>query len=98
MSKLNKIKNIVLRVLENNTEARKDDFVLFSLVCDEMGIPSNFDLRTMLNNHRLFGLPSWESVSRARRKIQAEQPELKDAEMAEIRQEEIKEYKEFARQ
>ena len=97
MSKLNKIKNIVLRVLEKNTEARKDDFVLFSLVCDEMGVPSNFDLRTMLNNHRLFGLPSWESVSRARRKIQAEQPELKDAEMAEIRADEEKEYREFAR-
>ena len=98
MSKLNKIKNIVLRVLEKNTEARKDDFVLFSLVCDELGVPSNFDLRTMLNNHRLFGLPSWESVSRARRKIQAEQPELKDAEMAEIRADEEKEYREFARQ
>ncbi len=97
MAKLDKIKNIVLRVLEKNTEARKDDFVLFSLVCDEMGVPSNFDLRTMLNNHRLFGLPSWESVSRARRKIQAEQPELKDAEMAEIREAEIEEYKEFAR-
>lgn len=97
MAKLDKIKNIVLRVLENNTEARKDDFVLFSLVCDEMGVPSNFDLRTMLNNHRLFGLPSWESVSRARRKIQAEMPELKDAEMAEIRKAEIEDYKEFAR-
>ena len=98
MAKLDKIKNIVLRVLESNIEARKDDFVLFSLVCDEMGVPSNFDLRTMLNNHRLFGLPSWESVSRARRKIQAEQPELKDAEMAEIRADEEKEYREFARQ
>lgn len=98
MAKLDKIKNIVLRVLEKSTEARKDDFVLFSLVCDEMGVPSNFDLRTMLNNHRLFGLPSWESVSRARRKIQAEQPELKDAEMAVIRADEEKEYREFARQ
>lgn len=98
MAKLDKIKNIVLRVLEKNTEARKDDFVLFSLVCDEMGVPINFDFRTMLNEHRLFGLPSWESVSRARRKIQAEQPELKDAKTAVIRTAEIKEYKEFARQ
>lgn len=97
MAKLDKIKNIVLRVLEKSTEARKDDFVLFSLVCDEMGVPSNFDFRTMLNEHRLFGLPSWESVSRARRKIQAEQPELKDAETAEIRADEEEKYKEFAR-
>ena len=98
MAKLDKIKNIVLRVLERNTEARKDDFVLFSLVCDEMGVPTNFDMRTMLLNHRLFGLPSMKSVERARRKIQAEQPELKDAKTAVIRAAEIKEYKEFARQ
>jgi hypothetical protein len=98
MAKLNKIKNIVLRVLEKNTEARKDDFVLFSLVCDEMGVPTNFDMRTMLLNHRLFGLPSMKSVERARRKIQAEQPELKDAKTAEIRADEEVEYKEFARQ
>ena len=98
MAKLDKIKNVVLRVLEKNTEARKDDFVLFSLVCDEMGVPTNFDMRTMLLNHTLFGLPSMKSVERARRKIQAEQPELKDAKTAEIRTAEIPKYKEFARQ
>ena len=37
MSKLNQIKSIVSRVLETHEEARKDDFVLFALVCDEMG-------------------------------------------------------------
>ena len=97
MEKLNKIKNVVTRILEKNTKARKDDFILFSCVCDELGVVSNFDFRTMLNNHKLFGLPSWESVSRARRKIQAERPELKDAEMAEIRDAEQEKYIEFAR-
>jgi hypothetical protein len=98
LTKLNQIKAIVGRVLEAHEEARKDDFVLFALVCDEMGVPSNFDFRTMLREHKLFGLPSWESVSRARRKIQAEYRELTDAKTVEKRAEEIPVYKEFARQ
>lgn len=98
MNKLNQIKSIVGRVLENNKEARKDDFILYSLVCDEMGIVGNFDFRTMLREHNLFGLPSWESVSRARRKIQAEHRELTDEKTVEKRKEEEAKYMEFAKQ
>lgn len=98
MNKLYKIKNIVARVLEKHEEARKDDFVLFALVCDEMGVPCNFDMRTMLHEHKLFGLPSWESVSRARRKIQAEYRALTDEKTVEKRKEEEAKYLEFARQ
>ena len=98
MKKLNQIKAIVGRVLEAHEEARKDDFVLFALVCDEMGVPCNFDFRTMLREHKLFGLPSWESVSRARRKIQAEYRELTDEKTVEKRKEEEARYMEFARQ
>lgn len=98
MNKLNQIKSVVARVLEKHEEARKDDFVLFALVCDEMGVPCNFDMRTMLHEHKLFGLPSWESVSRARRKIQAEYRALTDEKTVEKRKEEEAKYKEFARQ
>lgn len=98
LTKLNQIKAIVGRVLEAHEEARKDDFVLFAYVCDEMGVPCNFDFRTMLREHKLFGLPSWESVSRARRKIQAEYRALTDAKTVEKRKEEEAKYMEFARQ
>lgn len=97
MAKLNKIKNIVIRVLEEHEEARKDDFVLLGYVLDELGVPINFDMRTMLNNHVIFGLPSFESITRARRKVQAEHPEYKEAKAVEIRAAEQEEYKEFAR-
>lgn len=97
MAKLNKISNIVLRVLEKNETARKDDFVLLSSVLDELGVVSNFDMRTMLNNHIYFGLPSFESVTRARRKVQKKYPELKDAKAVEIRAAEQEQYREFAR-
>lgn len=96
MAKLNRISNIVLRVLTEHEEARKDDFILLRYVIDELGVPANFDMRTMLHNHVLFGLPSFESITRARRKVQAENPELKDAKAVEIRAEEEKEYREFA--
>ena len=97
MAKLNKISNIVLKVLSQNIKARKDDYILFSCVLDELGITSNFDMRTMLNNHVIFGLPSFASVTRARRKIQAQYPELKDAKAVEIRANEQEQYREFAR-
>lgn len=97
MAKLNRISNIVLRVLEENEAARKDDFILFGCVLDEMGVPSNFDMRTMLKNHVIFGLPSFASVTRARRKIQAQYPEFKEAKAVEIRAAEQEQYREFAR-
>lgn len=97
MAKLDKMKNIVLQVLENNEDARKSDFILYSYVLDELGIAANFDLRVMLKNHKLFGLPPFASVARARRKIQAERPDLKDQKTAEIRNAEQEEYVEFAR-
>ena len=97
MAKLNQLKDIVTRILNEREDARKDDFVLFSYVLDEMGVPLNFDMRTMLHNHVIFGLPSFESITRARRKAQEANPELKDAKAVEIRTAEQKEFKEFAR-
>lgn len=97
MAKLNQLKEIVTRILSEREDARKDDFVLFSYVLDEMGVPLNFDMRTMLHNHVIFGLPSFESITRARRKAQEVNPELKDAKAVEIRTAEQKEFKEFAR-
>ena len=97
MANLNTVKNIVSRVLEKHEEAKKDDFILFSYVLDEIGVPTNFDMRTMLHNHKIFGLPSFASVTRARRKIQAEFKALTDAKTVEIRAAEQEEYKEFAR-
>ncbi len=98
MAKLKQISKIVSAVLEKHEDARKDDFVLVSYVMDELGVPTNFDMRTLLHNHTLFGVPSFESITRARRKIQAEFKALTDARTVEIREAEQEDYKEFARQ
>ena len=97
MARLRQLTSIVLRVLDKHEDARKDDFVLMSYVLDELGVPSNFNMRTMLHNHVIFGLPSFESITRARRKVQELYPEYKDAKAVEIRAAEQEEYEEFAR-
>lgn len=98
MAKLSRMSKIVRQVLQDHEEARGDDFILLGYVLDEMGVPSNFDMRTMLREHRLFGLPPFESVTRARRKIQAANKDLTDAKAVEARAKEQEEYREFARQ
>lgn len=85
-----------MQVLAEKPEARKDDFILLSYVLDKMGVPSNFDMRTMLHNHEIFKLPCFESVTRARRKVQQLYPELKDKKTAEMRNAEQEKYREFA--
>lgn len=98
MAKLSKIREAVLNVLDKHEEARKDDFILLGYVLDELGVPTNFDMRTMLHNHIIFGLPSFESITRARRKVQAEKPQYKDKKGVAIRKAEEKKFREFARE
>lgn len=38
-----------------------------------------------MQQHKILGLPNWETVSRCRRKIQEKHPELKNPETARIR-------------
>lgn len=72
-------KRIVESVLERYPETQDDDFKLYSrvcwLVCGEK--VRNVRLIGGLYHHEQFGLPSYESVTRARRKIQEEREDLR---------------------
>ena len=77
MRNLKTIENKVKTILKKNEEARNDDMVLylalFNLCLKAAGaIP----LAEIMTQHRSLGLPSFESVSRTRRKLQAQHPEL----------------------
>lgn len=77
MENLKTIEQKVRAVLEQDADARNDDMTLYVRLCDTYvkGISQQrFD--TVLLQYKLFGLPNFESVSRIRRKLQAEQPEL----------------------
>ena len=97
MSKLNTMENIVLQVLENSPAARSDDYILMWLVCEKLK-PEIIErpFADVMYNHKLWGLPNWETVTRSRRKIQAKRPDLVSPETAKHRYKEEVEYREYA--
>ena len=81
MAKLKKIEYLVREVLEINKMARDDDFYLVLNVYGEI-CPNvrDKDFSYVMANHKQLKLPSFESITRARRKLQAEYPELRGSE------------------
>ena len=76
-------------LLESNKKYRKSDPVLMArLWYDHLSHKLNsmtaLDLLMMLSKGEL---PNWESITRARRKIQSENPELRDEETFRLREE-----------
>ena len=92
MAKLHTIEKFVLQALEEQPETRKDDFLLMLAVCEktEADIIGTTFKEAMIH-HKLFKIPNWKSVERARRKIQAQRPDLVDAKTAEKRRKEEEE-------
>lgn len=77
MKNLKTIENKVKMILKKNEDARNDDMVLYLALCnlclkDAGAIP----LAEIMTQHKSLGLPSFESVSRTRRKLQARHSEL----------------------
>ena len=73
--------DIVKEVLKAHEQARNCDEYLYLLVCSIVGKNNGFDVESMTLAHFLlyrkeFNLPSFETVSRARRKLQQHFPEL----------------------
>lgn len=86
------IEELVLGALERNAKAREDDFILYGSVLKDMGIDIKKSLAEIFSNHIKLGLPAFESVSRARRKIAETRPDLFDAQIRETRANEQERY------
>lgn len=100
MSKINKIENLVKKTLEMYPDTRSDDFMLVAHVYLIMsnGYTSTISFNGIMENHTAMGLPSMESITRARRKLQNEYEELRATEsMRRIRRKEEQDYKEYSR-
>lgn len=68
---LYKVKDLVMKCLEKDTGARNSDWKLYEDVCKMIGLDtSTMTLHDMVQNTK--HIPSFESVSRTRRKIQAD--------------------------
>lgn len=87
------METIVKAILEEYPQTRGNDNALIAGVfwlmdSDLMNMPFKEVLKTK-------GLPSFESITRARRKIQENNPVLNDEKARKIRQKEEKEYREY---
>ena len=100
MRNLKTIEKKVRVVLEKNEDARNDDMVLYLALCnaclkDAGAIP----LAEIMTQHKYLGLPSFESVSRTRRKLQARYPELMgNARVRRLRAAGEKAYRKYAKE
>lgn len=98
MAKINQVENTVFNVLSENKNARGNNYVLIYEVLTRIN-PNikglSFDY--VMTNHKKFKLPSVESITRVRRKVQAEHEHLKPTQaMQKIRKEEEQEYINYA--
>lgn len=102
MNRLREIKSIVYEMLKEHEDTRNCDEFLYYLVCRKVlwvqGKPiSNMLFTSAMLFRKELGLPKFESVRRARQKLQAEFPDLAPAKrVAKKRAEQEKVYKEFA--
>lgn len=94
MKNMRKLENIVKYVLEESSEARDDDFILILNVYEAIdGDLWHMSFRTIMRDHLELKLPSFESITRARRKVQKEYPELQSSRKTkEVRSAEEKAY------
>lgn len=99
MNKLYKVEDIVYQVLKEVPEARKDDFVLVAEVYNRIQpLINNVSFNRVMLAHKELGLPYFESISRARRRLQSIFEELRPSkEVQEARDEEQLVYREYAR-
>ena len=95
MARISKVQAIVHNVLIDIPETRADDYILVLEVFKKF-INPDISIRTALEHHIELGLPSFASIVRARRKIQAKHPDLVNETAAEIRAQEETEYKSYA--
>lgn len=83
---------MVREVLEVMPQARNSDNFLYFVVCNRIATMNGIDVNkmsmpTFLLCSKEFGFPGFETVRRARQKLQAENPELRACETVEAMRE-----------
>ena len=93
MEQMRQLNDIVRVELTENVAARKSDMALIMGVFKRQGIDTSKSFAELAANGQLRQM---ESITRARRKVQSTHPELKDAEIAELRGERTEIFKAYA--
>lgn len=91
----NKTFDLVKSILENDPDTRDDDFVLIYKVAEHYGLETH-SFGYALACWKMERMPSFEAITRARRKVQELNPSLCSEErIAEMRRKQEKEYHDF---
>ena len=70
--------NYVKMMLTTEPATRDDDMLLYAKICYRSAlVGSDTKFMQVMCNSAEWGLPSYESISRARRKVQEDMPELR---------------------
>lgn len=95
---LYKVEDMVKDVLTRFEDTKSDDFVLlyrvYQLINENVVIRQPF--YDVMLNHKEYKLPAFESITRARRKVQKEYPELANKKVQEARINKTGEYIDYA--
>ena len=100
MKNLKTIEAKVKTILLKNEDARNDDMVLYLALCNMcLKNAGAMPLAEIMTQYQYLGLPSFESVGRTRRKLQAKYPELLgDVRIQRLRATGEKAYRHYARE
>lgn len=99
MKRIKKVSDVVKHVLRTVPESRSNNNLLYYCVCEAMNHKALvMPFGTIFLNLEEYHLPNPETVTRARRKLQAEYPELSaNDEMARYRGTQEQKFKEYAK-
>ena len=91
------IEELTMQTLQERPKSRSDDFRLYAGVLARMGVNLSMTLAEFFGYAKQKDYPSLESVSRARRKIFENYPELQPLETKLKREEKEREYIRYSR-
>lgn len=97
MSKIMEVEPLVLDALLTNPKARDDNFVLYNEVLSHYINIRSMPIGEVFEKHKELGIPSLETITRCRRKIQERDHSLASSLRAkEAREEEEAEHRDYA--
>ena len=96
MAKISIIEPLVEKALRDNVAAREDNYILYIEVLENYIHVDSVSFKDVCLHHVELGIPSLESITRCRRKLQEKFPELA-GENRKVRENEEQIFREYSR-
>lgn len=97
MSRIYQCELLVEQALIDNPETRGDNFILYIEVLRKF-VDTKMSLEAIFLNHKALRIPSLETITRCRRKLQENDPSLRDEIAEKIRADEEEDFIEYSKE